>query len=1420
MSSDKRFIGIDIGSVSISAAVLNSEKKILATAYIFHHGKIHEQLEVLLKDLNVLDAASIATTSSTPTWIHADKQYDNKISIITAARYFHETFRSILFVGGEKFGLIEFDENGNYLNCRSNTSCAAGTGSFLDQQAGRLNLSGIDELSRIAYNNTGPIPKIASRCAVFAKTDLIHAQNVGHCFAEISEGLCQGLAKNVVDTLFGGRKAASPVVFCGGVSKNRSVADHIRHLAGIDILQNTHSHLFGAIGAALNQIDDLNKAGHDDPNGLLQKSSKPLALQELVSKPSINKTYYFKELNLRLSDYPDFRSVETYNHVVKFEKSLSPVEVDVYEDLKNGSSYDVYLGVDIGSTSTKAVLIDRHKTVLAGFYTRTSGRPVCAVQSILEAIDDLRIRKKLTLNVISSGTTGSGRKFIRKIIGADMAVDEITAHARAAYEINPDVDTIIEIGGQDSKFTTLKNGMVTSAVMNNVCAAGTGSFIEEQALKLGCEISNYSERTLNKKAPMTSDRCTVFMERDINHYLNEGYSVDEVLASALHSVRENYLLKVATEKSIGDVVCFQGATAKNKALVAAFEQKLEKPIHVSTYCHLTGALGTALILHDDQIRDTSFRGFGLYKNEIPIRSEICELCTNHCKITIADIGDEREAYGFLCGRDYHTQKHVSNNISGFDLIKERKKAFRTDQKTHVKDNPTIGIPAAIYMAEDLPLWKKFFEHLSIQTITSENYQDAVRQGKNISQAEFCAPVSAMHGHVHYLLEKADYVFLPFYLESKKREKSVMRQYCYYSQYVPAVVASLDTPGNRILSPVVKYLYTNFHTKIQLYRTFKPIFGSRINFLDISAAYDKAIEFKNSGLNRLKVLYKKELQGADDISVIFLGRPYTILAPAENKGIPDIFASMGIKTFYQDMVSYGEKDIEAIAPLLNELHWHYASTILEAAEVISNTEMIYPVFVTTFKCTPDSFALEYFKNLMHAKEKPYLVLELDEHGSSVGYETRIEAAIRAFRNHAAQKKDRKAIDYQCINPNIVTSYRDKSILIPNWDPIICSLIASNLKREGLDAIIMQETDASIQKGVRFNTGQCIPLNAIVQAFVDTVEARGLDPEQTVLWMFKAGICSIKLFPHHMKHLLRVYGGGMEKAGVCTGEISFFDISARAAINTYFAFMFGGLLRKMACKLRPYEVEKGETDKAVEKSIHIFNDAFLGNTSKEDAVCEVVLLFNKIKTRKENRPKVALFGDIYVRDNDVMNQGLIRFIEENGGEVMTTPYNQYCKMIAAAYFKKWFTEGNYVGLVSYKALLATVLRMEKKYYKYFESVLNEPDIEFKGLPDSVLPDHKLTMENTGESMENVLKTYYIKKHYPDVSLFVQTSPAFCCPSLVTESMREAIEKNTGIPVVSITYDGTGGLKNEAIIPYLKYPRKPLEKHIDMEGSNLVG
>ncbi|RJR15497.1 MAG: CoA activase [Nitrospiraceae bacterium] len=1401
-------LGVDIGSVSISVIEMDRKREIFRTAYEFHHGNINGTLRLMLKDFDLSRICGIASTTSTPAVIKTDAQYDNRISMISAALHFHEKVGAILIVGGEKFGLITFDENGNYLNFRSNTSCAAGTGSFLDQQAKRLNLNGIEELSELAFNNKGIIPKIATRCAVFAKTDLVHAQQEGCLLEEICDGLCSGLAKNIADTLFKGEKISPPLIFTGGVSRNRAVARHIQSITGMNIIVDEMSCLYGAVGAGLNLLDELNILKNQDIN----------SVDDVLIHQPTEKKHYYEPLRLKLSDYPDFRSYNNYEYTASGTEDMYPVEVDIYNPLVPLHIYEVYMGIDIGSTSTKAVLMDRDRAVLAGFYTRTAGRPVHAVQKLFASIDDVIEKHDIHLKIIGAGTTGAGRKFSGKIIGADIIVDEITAHARAAFELDPGVDTIIEIGGQDSKFTTLRKGMVTFSAMNNVCAAGTGSFIEEQALKLRCPLSDYSSRAEGMRAPIASDRCTVFMERDINHYLSEGYSVDEVLASALHSIRENYLTKVAIESSIGSNICFQGATAKNKALVAAFEQRLNRPIHVSPYCHLTGALGVALMLNEQGAEESTFKGLQLYKREMPVRSEVCEICTNHCKITIADVDGESVAYGFLCGRDYDTKKYINNNLSGFDLLKERKKVLSFNPS---REFMTIGIPSALHLYEDLPMWKYFFDQLSVKTMTSDTYTDAVKEGKRIAGAEFCAPLTALHGHVKYLLDRADYIFMPFYLEMKQDEKNVRRQFCYYTQFSSSLVAGISPSGrNRFLMPLVNYLYNPVHTKVQLYNILKPVMNHDISYLDVARSYDRALEFKESCSSKLKELYKKESLGSDDIHVVFIGRPYSILPASMNSGIPGIFASQGIRTFYQDMLSYTRNDVEAIEPLCNELPWHYASEILKAADVVARTDRAYPVYVTSFKCSPDSFAVEYFKKLMESHEKPYLILQLDEHSSSVGYETRIEAAVRSFRNHySAHKSDRTKTPVIYAPPLIPAKknqFTGKTLLIPNWDSVSMPLIIANLKSEGIDARLLEETNTSIQKSLRLNSGQCIPLNIIAQEFIDYVEKHDLDPANTVLWIMTTTLaCNLKMFPHHIKNIFHSYGRGMSSAEVYTGSMSFADLSIKLPINSYFAYMFGGLVRKMGCRIRPYEKEKGKTDRMIKKSIDVLADSFLGSRSKESAVAEVVSYFEDIEVVHEPRPKIAVFGDLYVRDNEVMNQDLVHFIEDNGGEVIMTPFSSFLKMISGQYFRKWFIEGQYLNVLSTKTFFATATMLEKTYYKYFERILKEPDPEYDESPEKILSEYNIRVENTGESMDNIMKIHYIKKHYPDVALFVQASPAFCCPSLITEAMSKEIEKKTGTPVVSITYDGTGGNKNDIIIPYIRYSEY---KHHNPASSTL--
>jgi len=1398
MSGSHTILGIDIGSVAVSLVQTDTVGNIISTAYSFHRGRIDETLIKLQKDMDLTFVSGIGTVAKNHFKPENVKYFDPQIAIIAAAKKFYPGLASIMVVGAEKFQLINFDENGNYKHTATNTSCAVGTGSFLDQQAKRLDLEDVRELCSIAIQNDGEIPDIASRCAVFAKTDLIHAQQEGYPLSAICDSLCKGLAKNIIDTLYSDDNPRCPVLFVGGVSRNNAVKKHLESILGIEFLHHDFGHILPAYGACLLYLNEN--------NGLQYKGIKSIA-DYTISREK-EKKYFHNPLSLSLTKYPSFTSEESYEF--KPVRAMHPdlIQVDLYQKLAAGNQMTIYLGIDIGSTSTKAILCDKKNEPVAGLYTYTAGRPITAAQAILEAISDIQVRRGIKFEIIGAGTTGSGRKFVGKILNTDLIIDEITAHARAAYELNPETDTIIEIGGQDAKFTLMKNGRVTFAQMNSVCAAGTGSFIEEQARKLGVSLADYSAKAEGSSAPLTSDRCTVFMERDINNYLNKGYSVEEILATALHSVRENYLKKVAVEATIGNNICFQGATAKNKALVAAFENKLGKEIFVSKYCHLTGALGLTYILAEELKAESCFRGLDVYHQEIHVKTETCQLCNNNCRIRIAEVSGEKVAYGFLCGRDYDTKKFVDRNTSGFDLIKERRNHFHVSKKRDFKYTVKIGLPASLHIFDEISLWQKFFNNLSVETVTSENFENPVKTGKRIAGAEFCAPMEAIYGHVAMLAERTDYVFMPVYLEARDKKFEAERNYCYYTQFSPSVVSSSGSKElmKKCLVPLLDYSVGIKAVKKELFKCLQPILGPAFTNEELNVAFTDALYFYNRKKETLRSIFNQEFSKFQDISVVLVGRPYLVLSPHMNKGIPDIFGAMGIRACFQDMLFYDHQDYSDIDYLLKVFPWYYAANILEAAKVSAVTKNLYPVLITAFKCAPDSFLIDYFKKIMDAHQKPYMILQIDEHDSNVGYETRIEAGIRSFRNHAAMDHQKARITLPIIATPEKSIWARKTIIFPNWDQLVSPMLVANLKKEGLDARLLEPDDEITRKSMVHNTGQCLPINIITQEFIEYIRKNNLDPGEVMLWMVETKLtCNIRLYPYYIKNLLDKNGGGMEKALIYSGDVTHLDISLKACLNAYLIYMIGGLIRRLGCRIRPYELIKGETDQAITDSIKIMTRAFLGRASIEKSLIQALALFEKIIYNPVQRPRVAIFGDLYIRDNDVLNQDLIHVIEDAGGEVITTPYHEYTKLTAENGLRRRAARGENLEALGLKAMLSGIQLLDNTYYKHFKKFLGPPPAIRTSKYEKKLELFNIKLLHSGESYENILKIFFLLDNYPDISLFIQTNPAFCCPSLITEAMKNQIQRITGVPVVTITYDGTSEFKNDIIVPYLKLAKK---------------
>jgi predicted nucleotide-binding protein (sugar kinase/HSP70/actin superfamily) len=586
----------------------------------------------------------------------------------------------------------------------------------------------------------------------------------------------------------------------------------------------------------------------------------------------------------------------------------------------------------------------------------------------------------------------------------------------------------------------------------------------------------------------------------------------------------------------------------------------------------------------------------------------------------------------------------------------------------------------------------------------------------------------------------------------------------------------------------------------------------------------------------------------------------------NNNIPEIIEKMGVKTFYMDMLPSRKIEIPKAKDLINTIKWKFGSKILEATERVAKTRNCYPVLISSFKCSPDSFVVEYFKEILDAYQKPYLILQLDEHDSTVGYETRIEAGIRAFRNHQSRKIPAKTVEFndkiEKVQPdefygndsnkkwnhhinflveeasqilqahsidfklfsnkiqqletqeNYVSNsilkgsnhLKNKTLLLPLWDHYIGPLLEAVLQNSGVNAYSVDSTNESIQRSLSYNTGQCLPLNITVQNAIDYIQSKQLNPAETALWISKSKLsCNLTMFPYYMKKLLNDYGEGMEQTSVYIGDVSFYDFSLKTSINAYLAYMFGGYIRKIACSIRPYEKHIGNTEKVVSKALKRSYDAFLNGEPKVPVLEKIINEFEAIQTKKTDRPKVAIFGDLYVRDNDLFNQDLVKIVEDNGGEVITTPYSEYIKIIVDPHTERSLKERNYFDYVKVKFLSSLIPLVEDKYKKCLKPYKGESISTSSELVDQWLDNFGLNVLHRGESIENILKIYSLINKYPDLDLFIQTNPSYCCPSLITEAMTSKIEEITGIPVVSIEYDGTMGFKNEDVIPYLKYKKK---------------
>jgi len=682
------------------------------------------------------------------------RRVDDVQAAISAVTRLVPEARNILDIGGGSLTLVRLDGSGRFRGFSANSQCAAGTGSFLDEQAMRLGLT-YDDIA--ALDGVDDPPSVATRCAVFAKSDLIHLQQAGATPQQMWSGLCRGMSQTALQTLLKGKPLEGLTALIGGVAQNREVLRWLRDLSDSPLATSDDAHIAGALGAACVAHNDIDRtAAIDWREWLIREERRPLVQIEddLDCAASVDTTVLFasehaqEPLALTRTQYPSFDVLESYT-----DDEDNEVRISRWPTSEHISGT---LGIDVGSTSTKLCLIDE-AGVLVDIYRKTAGDPIGATKKLFDALRSVAEMRAATLDILGCGTTGSGRKLVGAVVAADAVVNEITAHVAGAMHVDAELETIFEIGGQDSKYMRTQGGQIADANMNYVCAAGTGSFVEEQARKLGVPLHDVGDRVLGLVPPQSSDRCTVFMEQDVNKLLRSGHDASQALAAVMRSVVQNYLNKVVGNRHYSRTkIGFQGATARNKGLVAAFETLLGVEMVVSPYCHVMGAWGVALLTQEelrDQDVESSFIGLDLSAREISLRKERCDKCNNDCDITHATIeGSSHEpSWGYMCGREPGAEKMRVNRE--YDLFRKRRRWLWRDEAaaeahTDGERQTVIGLPRTLTTFSQTPMYRRLFEELGAEVVLTDESERSTRErGAALTAADFCFPVKLGHGQV-------------------------------------------------------------------------------------------------------------------------------------------------------------------------------------------------------------------------------------------------------------------------------------------------------------------------------------------------------------------------------------------------------------------------------------------------------------------------------------------------------------------------------------------------------------------------------------------------------------------------------------------------------------------------------------------------
>ncbi len=1248
---DLHKLGIDIGSTTVKIAILNSDNKLLTSDYQRHFANIRETLSDLLKKAydklgNLMMAPMITGSGGLTLAKHLDIPFVQEvISVSTALSDYAPQTDVAIELGGEDAKIIYF-EGGN-VEQRMNGICAGGTGSFIDQMASLLQTDATG-LNTYAKDYKAIYP-IAARCGVFAKTDIQPLINEGATREDLSASIFQAVVNQTISGLACGKPIRGHVAFLGGplhfLPELKAAFIRTLNLDEEHIIAPDHSHLFAAIGSALNY-----------------KEEHTASLQEIIQKLSsdIHMEFEVERMEPLFADdkaYKLFQKRHSAHHV-------ATADLSTYQG-------DCYLGIDAGSTTTKVALVGEDGSLLYSFYSSNNGSPLATAISSLQEIYTLLPEGA---RIVHSCSTGYGEALMKAAFLLDEGEVETVAHYYAAAFFNPEVDCILDIGGQDMKCIKIKDQTVDSVQLNEACSSGCGSFIETFAKSLNYSVEDFAQAALFAQNPIDlGTRCTVFMNSKVKQAQKEGAEVSDISAGLAYSVIKNALfkvIKVSDAKDLGQHIVVQGGTFYNDAVLRSFEKISGCEAVRPDIAGIMGAFGASLIArerHEAGYKSTMLSIEEINALTFETKLSRCKGCTNNCLLTINRFSGGRQYItGNRCEKGLGLEKNKEQIPNLFDYKNKRIFNYPPLEKEKALRG-TVGIPRVLNMYENFPFWAVFFRELGFSVMLSpQSTRKIYEMGiESIPSESECYPAKLAHGHVSWLIrEQADFIFYPC-IPYERNEFPDSNNH-YNCPIVTSYAENIKNNVDEITSGQVRFLnpFLSFGDKQALLAQLQQVFSKEfsISMEEIKHAVDAGweelaavrLEMQKKGEETLKYMEETGRRG-----IVLAGRPYHV-DPEIHHGIPELINSYGIAVLTEDSISHLH---QVERPLIVMDQWMYHSRLYAAANFVKTREDLDLIQLNSFGCGLDAVTTDAVGDILTKSGKIYTCLKIDEVNNLGAARIRIRSLLSAIRVKEKQKQARtiRPASYQRI---IFTEEMKKNytILCPQMSPIHFDLIEPAFQASGYNLVVLKNDNRSaVDVGLRYvNNDACYPSLMVVGQIMDAILSGNYDLNQTAVIISQTGGgCRASNYIGFIRRAL-------EKAGCPQIPVISINLSGLEG-NPGFKFtpalvqkgmygvVFGDIFMRCLYRMRPYEATKGSANALHEKwkkkcIAFLSSPKFLSHRTFKRYCRQIIRDFDNLPILDIQKPRVGVVGEILVKFLPAANNYLVELLEAEGAEAV--------------------------------------------------------------------------------------------------------------------------------------------------------------------------